>query len=124
MYKLAVKKDFIAQHFLVGGNWGSENQKHSHHYRIEIQLKGNDLDAHGFVVDIVEVNNHMEKLISYYRDKTLNDLPEFKGLNPSIENLARISYQALYQPIHSNGISELIVTVWEDDIASVTYQEG
>lgn len=123
MYKLAVKKDFIAQHFLVGGDWGSENQKHSHHYRIEIQLKGKDLDAHGFMVDIVEVNSQMEKLISSYRDKTFNDLPEFKGLNPSIENLARIAYQALYQPIHKTGISGFKVKVWEDDIASVSYRE-
>ena len=123
MYKLAVKKDFIAQHYLVGGDWGPENQKHSHHYWIEIQLGGKDLDAHGFVVDIVEVNAGLEKLISYYRDKTLNDLPEFKDLNPSIENLARISYQALYQTIHGKGISDLSVKVWEDEIASVTFKE-
>jgi 6-pyruvoyltetrahydropterin/6-carboxytetrahydropterin synthase len=123
MYKLEVKKDFIAQHFLIGGDWGAENQKHSHHYRIEIQLKGKDLDAHGFVVDIVEVNSQLEKLISAYRDRTLNDLPEFKGLNPSIENLARISYQALYQPIHRVGISDFKVKVWEDEIASVSYRE-
>lgn len=123
MYKLAVKRDFIAQHFLVGGDWGSENQKHSHHYLIEIQLRGKDLDAHGFVVDIVEVNSQMEKLISSYRDKTLNDLPEFKGLNPSIENLARISHQALYQPIHRAGIADFKIKVWEDDVASVSYSE-
>jgi 6-pyruvoyltetrahydropterin/6-carboxytetrahydropterin synthase len=123
MYKLEVKKDFIAQHFLIGGDWGAENQKHSHHYRIEIQLTGKDLDAHGFVVDIVEVNNQLEKLISAYRDRTLNDLPEFKGLNPSIENLARISYQALSQPIHRVGISDFKVRVWEDEIASVSYRE-
>ena len=123
MYKLAVKKDFIAQHFLVGGDWGSENQKHSHHYRIELQLKGKDLDAHGFVVDIVEINSQMEKLISAYRNKMLNDLPEFRGLNPSIENLARISYQAFYQPIHRVGISEFKVIISEDDIASVSYRE-
>ena len=123
MYKLAVKKDFIAQHYLVGGDWGPENQKHSHHYWIEIQLGGKDLDAHGFVVDIVEVNAGLEKLISYYRDKTLNDLPEFKDLNPSIENLARISHQALYQTIHGKGISDLSVKVWEDEIASVTFKE-
>lgn len=123
MYKLAVKKDFIAQHFLVGGDWGPENQKHSHHYRLEIQLKSKTLDNHGFLVDIVKVNNYLEKLISYYRDRTLNELPEFKDINPSIENLARISYQTLCQSIHETGIPALIVRVWEDEIAWVTYQE-
>ncbi len=123
MYKLAVKKDFIAQHFLVGGDWGSENQKHSHHYRLEIQLKGKTLDNHGYLVDIVKIKNYLEKLISYYRDRTLNELPEFKDINPSIENLARISYQTLYRSIHETGISALKVKVWEDEIAWVTYQE-
>ena len=72
MYKLAVKKDFIAQHFLVGGDWGQENQKHSHHYQLEIQLEGKALDNHGFLVDIVNVKDYVEKLISYFQDRTLN----------------------------------------------------
>ena len=123
MYKLTVKKDFIARHFLFGGDWGLENQLHSHHYQLEIQLAGKTLDNHGYLVDIVKVKEYLEKLTSYYRDKTLNDLSEFKGLNPSIENLARISHQSFNRSMHEIGISELIVKVWEDDIASVAYQE-
>jgi 6-pyruvoyltetrahydropterin/6-carboxytetrahydropterin synthase len=123
MYKLAVKKDFIAQHFLTGGDWGSENQKHSHHYQLEIQLMGKDLDNHGFVVDIVKINEHLEKLISSYRDKTLNDLTEFRDINPSIENLARISYQTFYRLIQGTEIRALKVKVWEDNIAWVSYRE-
>ncbi len=123
MYKLAVYRDFIAQHFLIGGDWGSENQKHSHHYRMEVQLKRKDLDNHGYLVDIVKVKDQLEKLISYYRDHTLNDLPEFKGLNPSIENSAYIAYQFLKGPMREAGISSFKVRMWEDDIAWVTYQE-
>jgi 6-pyruvoyltetrahydropterin/6-carboxytetrahydropterin synthase len=123
MYKLAVKKDFISQHFLIGGDWGPENQKHSHHYRLEIQLEGKALDNHGFLVDIVKIRNYLEQLISNYQDRTLNQLTEFKGLNPSIENLARIFYQSLYPSIRESGISALTVQVWEDEIAWVSYQE-
>jgi 6-pyruvoyltetrahydropterin/6-carboxytetrahydropterin synthase len=123
MYKLAVKKDFIAQHFLIGGDWGPENQKHSHHYRIEIQLEAMALDKHGFLVDIVEVNGNLEKLVSYYRDRVLNELAEFKDINPSIENLANISYRTLYPSFHEFGIEGLRVEIWEDDIARVSYQE-
>jgi 6-pyruvoyltetrahydropterin/6-carboxytetrahydropterin synthase len=124
MYKLAVKKDFIAQHFLIGGDWGQENSRHSHHYQIELQLEGKSLDNHGYLVDIVTVKNHLEELVSYYRDRTLNELPEFRDINPSIENLARVSYQVLYQSLHKIGTGFLIVRVWEDDIASVSFQEG
>ncbi len=123
MYKLAVQRDFIAQHFLVGGDWGSENQKHSHHYRLEIQLKGKTLDNHGYLLDIVKVKESLETVISYYQDKTLNELPEFKGLNPSIENMARISSHLFLNALNDSQISTVKVKVWEDAIAWVSYRE-
>ena len=123
MYKLGVKRDFIAQHFLIGGDWGAENQKHSHHYHIEIQLEAMALDQHGFLVDIVDVKEHLEKLVSYFRDRTLNELAEFKDINPSIENLANISYRSLHPAFHKIGIEGFKVEIWEDDIAWVSYQE-
>ena len=35
MYSVAVKREFVAQHFLIGGDWGAENDWHSHHYQVE-----------------------------------------------------------------------------------------
>jgi 6-pyruvoyltetrahydropterin/6-carboxytetrahydropterin synthase len=29
MYTVSVKRDFIASHFLVGGDWGNENECHA-----------------------------------------------------------------------------------------------
>ena len=90
MYIVAVKRDFVAQHYLVGGDWGSENQRHSHHYQVEVELAGCRLDEHGYLVDIVDIETHLDALVAHYRDRVLNDLPEFAGLNPSIEHFARI----------------------------------
>ena len=78
MYTVAVKRDFVAQHFLVGGDWGAENQKHSHHYEVEVRLEGASLDEHGYLVDIVEIEQHTDELVAGYRNKTLNHLPEFE----------------------------------------------
>ena len=78
----AVRRDFIARHFLIGGDWGPENFPNSHHYVLELQLQAAELDGHGYLVDIVEVSNHLDELIAYYGEKMLNDLPEFEGLNP------------------------------------------
>ncbi len=47
MYTLAVQRNFIASHYLVGGDWGPENQLHSHHYRVEVILEASELDRHG-----------------------------------------------------------------------------
>jgi 6-pyruvoyltetrahydropterin/6-carboxytetrahydropterin synthase len=122
MYTLAVTRDFVARHFLVGGDWGEENELHSHHYRVEVQVAGQDLDQHGYLVDIVALEAHLLELVAYYRDRTLNELPEFAGLNPSIENLARLLGQDLIGRI-KEPIRALTVKIWENDIAWAAYRE-
>jgi len=124
MYTLAVRRQLIAQHYLVGGDWGAENERHSHHYLIEVQLQGRELDQHGYLVDIVEVEARLEEQLSYYRDKTLNDLPEFAGLNPSIEHFARILCQQLRHLLAAPNLTALQVTIWENDIAWTAYREA
>jgi 6-pyruvoyltetrahydropterin/6-carboxytetrahydropterin synthase len=121
MYTVAVKRDFIAQHFLIGGDWGAENQKHSHHYQVELQLQGQELDRHGYLVDIVDIEHHLEALAEYYRDCTLNDLAEFSGLNPSIEHFSRILCEELNRRIQARNISHLVVKLWENEIAWASY---
>ena len=123
MYTVAVSRDFVAQHFLIGGDWGAENELHSHHYRVEVRLRGAILDKHGYLVDIVDIEANLEALVAHYRDKTLNDLPEFEGLNPSIERFARIFCQALSSRIQAPNLSGITLKMWENEIAWAAYQE-
>ena len=122
MYVVAVRRDFVAQHYLVGGDWGSENEWHSHHYQVELQLEGPELDRHGYLVDIVDIESSLESLVTAYRDKTLNDLPPFQGLNPSIEHLARIWANALAQAVDTSRLTALTIKIWENDIAWASYR--
>lgn len=123
MYTLAVKRDFVAQHYLIGGDWGPENQWHSHHYQLELVLEGDRLDQHGYLVDIVAVEHHLEELVVCYRDKTLNDLPEFEGLNPSIEHFTRIVCNALASRLQANTLTAIGVKIWENEIAWAAYRQ-
>ena len=122
MYRLSVRRDFVAQHFLVGGDWGDENTLHSHHYVLELEMAGAELDQHGYLVDIVEVEKALEQLVAEYKDHTLNDLPPFAGLNPSIEHFCRIAATQLNDAIGASNLSELTVRIWENDIASASYR--
>ena len=121
-YTLAVKRDFAARHYLVGGDWGEENRLHAHHYQVEVQLEGKILDKHGYLVDIVALEAHLQELVAYYRDQTLNDLPEFAGLNPSIENFARLLCQELLSRL-KEPLSAVTVQIWENEIAWAAYRE-
>ena len=123
MYALGVQRDFVAQHFLIGGDWGAENLKHSHHYRLEVRLEADALDQHGYLVDIVDVERQLDSLVATYRDATLNDLPDFAGLNPSIEHFCRIVCQSLAARIQAKNLSALTVTIWENQIAWASFSQ-
>ena len=122
MYELGIRRDFIARHFLIGGNWGPENFPNSHHYVLELRLEGRELDQHGYLVDIVDVEKHLDEMVNYYKDQMLNEKSEFAGLNPSIEHFARILATSLSERIKAKNISEIKVVLWENESAWAAYE--
>lgn len=122
MYTLAVRRNFIARHFLIGGDWGPENFPNSHHYVLELQLRASELDQHGYLVDIVEVEKQVGELIGHFAEKMLNELPEFKALNPSLEHFARILASALNERIKASNLRGLRVILWENENAWASYE--
>lgn len=123
-YAMTVRTDFIAQHFLIGGDWGPENERNSHHYVLEVRLDGSELNEHGYLVDIVQVEAELRDLRADYADRLLNDLPEFTGLNPSIEHFARIVCQRLAERLKAPNLTGIGVRLWENDLASASYAEA
>lgn len=122
MYSLGVRKDFIANHFLVGGDWGAENFPHAHHYIAEVIIESRELDKHGYLVDIVEVEAALNKTVAYFRDALLNDKPEFAGLNPSIEHFSRIISEKLLAEINPPGSGAFTVKLWENELCWAAYR--
>ena len=122
MYTLAVRRDFIARHFLIGGDWGPENYPNSHHYVLELQLSSAELDQHGYLCDIVDVEKQLDEVVAYYKEQMLNEKPEFEGLNPSIEHFARILATALDERIDAPNITALKVVLWENKVAWASYE--
>lgn len=120
MYQLMVRRDFVAQHYLTVPNCGAENEWHSHHFMVEVLLEGKELNENGYLVDIVEVEDVLNGLVDRYRDATLNDLPEFEGLNPSIEHFSRIFCTSLRERLATDGLN-MTVKIWEDEDAWASY---
>jgi len=120
-YTVGVIRDFVALHYLIGGDWGRENQLHSHHYKMEVIFAGPRLDRHGYLLDIAVVKDHLERLVERYRDKTLNDLPEFAGLNPGLEPFARILNESMARALEPTNLTSLTVKLWENEEAFATH---
>ena len=122
MFTLSVQRDFIAQHYLIGGDWGAENALHAHNYRLELYLQGQRLNQHGYLVDIVEIEHLLDQELENYQGATLNDLAEFDGLNPSLEHFSRILCSSLAKHIRAEQLASVEVRLWEDETAWASYR--
>ena len=120
MYQLMVSRDFVAQHYLTVPNCGPEHEWHSHRFEVEVLLEGEELNQHGYLVDIVEVEDAIDALVDRYRDATLNDLAEFEGLNPSIEHFSRIFCEFLQEQLSADDL-DMTVKIWEDEDAWASF---
>lgn len=124
MYTLVVKEDLIAQHYLTVPNCGPENKWHSHHFTVEVVLESESLNKWGYVCDITDVKSALELLKDHVSDQTLNDLPAFEGLNPSVEHFARIAAEHICGSLDEETqrrCHRMHVRIWEDEEAAAQY---
>jgi 6-pyruvoyltetrahydropterin/6-carboxytetrahydropterin synthase len=121
MYSVSVRQKFITQHYLPNET-GKERIPHSHHYSVEVCVYGEKLNAHGFLVDIVDLKRTLDHLIQQLSDRLLNDLKEFHGKNPSLENLASVLWNKIIPHIESNIVDSVKVTVWEEEHIYASYE--
>jgi 6-pyruvoyltetrahydropterin/6-carboxytetrahydropterin synthase len=123
MYQLGINRTFSARHFLIGGDWGAENLEHAHQYRLECMIESPHLNQHGYLVDILQVHASLDKVLEAFIDRTLNECTEFEGLNPSLENFARIIAVKLKFEFDADAVSTLTIKLWEDEDAWASYHQ-
>ena len=122
MYRVAVRRSFIALHYLTGADAGAENRLHAHHYLMELILEGERLDESGYLADIAELDELLQGFLDRVANATLNELADFQGLNPSLEHFARIAANWLNKEITATHATGLTIVLWEDDSAWASYR--
>lgn len=126
--------DFAASHRLHAPSLSDQQNRelfgkcnhangHGHNYQVEACV---EVDAGDPPVSLGTLERLVDEwIIEPFDHKHLNlDTEEFGegGLNPSVENIARVCYERLEGPIASLGSSTLrSVTVWETDRTCCTY---
>lgn len=96
---------------------------HGHNYRLDVTVEAADAArAPGVAVtagplglerwsEIVRV-----EVVDRYDHRNLNiDCPEFRTLNPSVENIARVCHERLVRPLRDAGVSLRRVRVFESE---------
>jgi 6-pyruvoyltetrahydropterin/6-carboxytetrahydropterin synthase len=122
MFRVAVRRKVTAFHHLFGGDWGKENEHHSHDYLVEVVCEGPRLDEHQYLFDISVLEKNLEKELDSFRGKSLNEQPGFEGKNPSVELFARVLAERLSPPLRKQGLSAVDVVVWEHDFAWASFR--
>ena len=101
MIYLTRKAEFSASHYYHNPEFSPEdNQRifgkcnnpngHGHNYTLEVTVSGAIDPATGFVVDLKELKDVLEReVVSVYDHRHLNlEIPEFKTAIPTTENIA------------------------------------
>lgn len=136
MILLTRKAEFSAAHFYWVEGWSAEEnarvfgkcanrQGHGHNYTLEVTVAGEIDPVTGFVVDLKELKEILEReVISVYDHRHLNlEVEEFKTMLPTTENIAVAVWRRLVGKVPGARLHR--VRVWEmADLFADFYGEG
>ena len=135
MVRLSQKFEFSASHRLHNPSLSEQQNRqtfgkcnnphgHGHNYELQVTLRGTPSDS-GVLVDIPAFERVVaEAVIDRFDHKNLNvELPEFRDLIPSVENIARVIYGLLKPRFERERATLASVTVWETPKTWCEYSE-
>ena len=120
MYRVTLKDTFSAAHSLWDDG-GKFEDLHGHDFKVEVEMERKELDEIGVVIDFLDVKRKLKMILARIDHVFLNELPEFKGKNTSVENVARFIHDELSKQVKKQGVMVKRVTVWETEDAGATY---
>lgn len=122
VFEVCVKTDFSAAHSLRGYQ-GDCARVHGHNWAIEVFVRCKELDEVGIGIDFMDVKKAVKDVLQDLDHFNLNDLPAFKKVNPTSENIARFLYKELGNKLNSDSAKVSRVKVFETPGAGAFYWE-
>src|SRR6201993_2515623 len=86
MFEVSVEQTFAAGHALRNYKGKCENV-HGHNYRVQVVVRGEQLDRTGMLADFVELKRLLPAIAEPLDHVFLNDIDPFRAENPSAENI-------------------------------------
>lgn len=121
MYELSVDSHFAAAHCLREYN-GDCGRLHGHTWGVSVTVGAFENANLGMAVDFKEISARLDTVLSRFDHQNLNDLSWFSEQNPTAENIARLIFDLLSEPLNTGTVRLLSVTVAESDRYRVTYR--
>ena len=115
MFEVTVIREFSAAH-RVEDYPGNCERLHGHNWKVEVTASSRDLDSLGMVVDFRKLKEAADRALDALDHGFLNDLPVFRGVNPTAENIARYLCEVIGADLPVSR-----VRVFETDTSVATY---
>lgn len=122
MYELTVDSKFAAAHSLRGYR-GDCARIHGHTWGVSATVRAGRLDELGMSIDFKEISEALDRIVGRFDHQNLNDIEEFKDINPTAENLGKLIFDLLSEKLNNENVRVITVTVAESDRYRVTYSE-
>ncbi len=125
MFYIKVKSFFSSAHNLRNYQGSCENL-HGHNWIVEVTFKGKHLGESGMLLDFREARSWVNEILNYLDHRYLNDLPPFREINPTSENIARYIFKELEKRLKERRIIAVrvhLVSVWENERSCAMYGE-
>ena len=130
------KAHFNAAHRLYRADWSMEKNDsvfgkcnnpnfHGHNYDMIVSVTGEVDPETGYVMDVKILSDLIkEEIENEFDHKNLNlDVPEFKELNPTAENIAKFIFEKMTEADFINdNITISMVKIWETPKSAVCYR--
>ena len=116
MFEVRVETNFSSAHHLLNYKGKCENM-HGHNWKVEVTVRGDILDKSNILLDFKVLKKKINEITDYLDHKDLNELPEFKGVSPSSEIIAKYIFEKAEEEF--KGVYK--VSVYETPTSCATY---
>ena len=129
MYAVNVRDHFMIAHSFQGAVFGPAQRMHGATYVVDLELRREQLDADGVVVDIGLATQVLRDTLAAFNFQNLDEMAEFKGRNTTTEFLARAIFDRVASRIaagglgaNASGLRQMRVTLHESHVAWASYE--
>jgi 6-pyruvoyltetrahydropterin/6-carboxytetrahydropterin synthase len=122
VFEVYIKTHFSAAHCLEGYQ-GDCARIHGHNWIIEVFVQCKELDNIGIGIDFRDIKKAVKEVLSELDHFNLNELPPFREVNPTSENISKYLYQQLSKKLNSDVIKVSKIKTSETPGAGAFYWE-
>ena len=114
---------FFTAYHQISMPWTGMGVKHNHTFRLQITASAEFVTHDNqVIVSYKSISTVVERICMTYEGKTLNDLPPFKHLQPTTENLVGVIVQQLERLSSGKQYKIYEVTLMESPTVGVVYK--